>query len=89
MSKDSSAKYYQNNKERLQKISRESLPKKLTIWSINNPKIYRKMKNKSLWNVEENVIKSEKLPYYSCKKLFSFRKSIIILKSNDGTINLL
>ena len=41
MSKDSSAKYYQNNKERLQKksseryqsLSKEEREKKATIWS--------------------------------------------------------
>ena len=34
------------------------------------------MKNKSLLIIE-------KMPYYNYKKLFSFKKSTIILKSND------
>ena len=66
MSSDSSNKYYQNNKERLQKIAREryeSLSKEenekkrryKTV--VNDPKIYQKIKKKGLLSTEENIIK--------------------------------
>ena len=55
MSKDSSTKYYQNNKERLQKKSVKDIKvlvrktkKKSGNMVLNNTKIYQKMKNKSL-----------------------------------------
>ena len=55
MSKDSSAKYYQNNKERLQKkgrkryqsISKEEKEKSNNM-VVNDTKISQKMKKKSL-----------------------------------------
>ena len=50
---------------------------------MNDTKIYHKMKNKSLLSIEKNIIKWEEMPYYNYKKLYSFRKSTIILKSND------
>ena len=56
MSKDSSAKYFQNNKESLQKKARERYQslsqkekKKSNNMVVNYTKIYEKMKNKSLW----------------------------------------
>ena len=77
MSKDSSAKYYQNNKERLQK-------KKL----MRDTKVFLKKKKKRKWqygpcrykNLPEdgkqklveyrkNIIKWETAPYYNYKKL--------------------
>ena len=64
MFEDSSAKYYQNNLERLQKKAREryqSLSKKEKEESnnmlLNDSKIYQKMKNKSLLSIERNLIK--------------------------------
>ena len=65
MSKDSLAKYYQNNKERLQKKAREryqSLCKKEDKKKCNNivandTNTYQKMKNKSLLSIEKNIIK--------------------------------
>ena len=64
MFEDSSAKYYQNNLERLQKKAREryqSLSKKEKEESnnmlLNDSKIYQKLKNKSLLSIERNLIK--------------------------------
>ena len=64
MSKDLSAKYYQNNKERLQKKAREryqSLSKKKKKKNdnmvVNDTKIYQKMKNKSLLSIDKNIRK--------------------------------
>ena len=64
MSKDSSAKYYQNNKERLQKELIKDIKvflKKKKIKSnnmvVNDTKIYQKMKSKSLLSIKKNVIK--------------------------------
>ena len=59
MSKDSSAKYYQNNKERLQKEAREryqSFSKEKNM-VVNDTKIYQKIKNKSLLSIEKNIMK--------------------------------
>ena len=64
MSKDSSAKHYQNDKERLQKkgheryqnLSKEEKEKSDNM-VVNNTKIYLKMKNKTLLSVEKNIIK--------------------------------
>ena len=58
MCKDSSAKYYQNNKARLQKrlmISKISKTKKKTSSNmvVNNTKIYQKMKNKRLLGIKK------------------------------------
>ena len=67
MSKDSSTKYYQNNKERLQKKSVKDIKvlvrktkKKSGNMVLNNTKIYQKMKNKSLLR---------KTPCHNYKKL--------------------
>ena len=72
MSKDSSAKYYQNNKERPQKKLvkdivhkrkkvKEGLSKeykeKTDNMVVNDSKIYHKIKNKSLFSIEENIIR--------------------------------
>ena len=61
MSKDSSVKYYQNNKERLQKKAREKyqiLSKEEKDKSDNmvliDIKISQNMKNKSLLSIEKN-----------------------------------
>ena len=62
MSKNLSAKYYQENKERLQKKAREryqDLSKeeknKSSNMVVNVTKISKKMKNKSL-SIEKNII---------------------------------
>ena len=65
MSKDSSAKCYQNNKERLQKkklvktikVFLKKEKKKSVNMVVNDTKIYQKMKNKSLLSIKKNVIK--------------------------------
>ena len=69
MSKDSCAKCYPNNKERLQKKASgryQSLSQgekeKWDNMVVNNTKIYQKMKNKSLLSVEKNTIQWEKTP---------------------------
>ena len=64
MSKDSSAKHYQNNKEKLQKKKRVEdikvfLRKKKKNGDnmvMGNTKIYLKMKSKSLLSIEKNII---------------------------------
>ena len=40
-------------------------------------------------SIEKKIIKWEKTPDYNYKKLFLFRKSTVVLKSNDEAINLL
>ena len=63
MSKDSSAKYYQNNKERLQELIKDIKvflkKKKIKSYNmvVNDTKIYQKMKSKSLLSIKKNVIK--------------------------------
>ena len=56
ISKNSSAKYYQNNKERLQKkyvkdikVFLTKKKKKINNMVMNDTKVYEKMKNKSLF----------------------------------------
>ena len=68
MSKNSSAKYYQDNKERLKKS-----PFKRNI-VVKDTKISQKMKNKCWLSIEKNIIKQEVTPYYNYKKLLLFRK---------------
>ena len=77
MSKDSSAKCYQNNKERLQKkklvktikVFLKKEKKKSVNMVVNETKIYQKMKNKSLLSIKKNIIKLAKMPYHNYKKL--------------------
>ena len=67
MSKDSSAKSYQNSKlglqkkacERYQSLSKEEKEKKVTIWSKiqNDAKIYQQIKNKSMLSIKKNITK--------------------------------
>ena len=77
ISKNASAKYYQENKERLQKKARErcqNLSKdgreKNNNMMVNIIKISQKMKNKSWLSIEKNIIKWQKMLYYSYKKVF-------------------
>ena len=64
MHKDSSAKYYQNNKERLQKklvkdfkVFLKKKKKKSNDMVVNDTKIYQKIKNKSWMSIEKSIIK--------------------------------
>ena len=64
MTKSSSAKYYQNNKERLQKKSHEryqSCPKeekeKSNNMVVNDTKSCQKIKSKSLLSIEKSATK--------------------------------
>ena len=59
MSKNSSGKYYQNNKEILKntKISLKKKKKKSNNIVVNDTKIYQKMENKSWLSIEENILK--------------------------------
>ena len=72
--KYSSAKYYQNNKEKLQKKARERYQstskeekEKADSMVVNDTKVYQNMKNESLLTVEKNI-KWENMPYYNYKK---------------------
>ena len=64
MSEDLSAKYYQNNKERLQKKLvndiKESLSKeekKSDNMVVSDTKIYQKLRNKNLLSIEKYITK--------------------------------
>ena len=64
MFRDSSAKHYQHNKERLQKKLMKDIKvflkkKKIksSIMVVNDTKISQKLKNKSLLSIEKNIIK--------------------------------
>ena len=81
MSKNSSAKYYQGSKERLQKklmkdikVFLKKKKKENNNMVVKDTKISHKLKNKSYLSIEKNIIKQEKAPYCNYKKLFSFRK---------------
>ena len=67
MSKNLSAKSFQENKERLKK---KKLVKDGNNMVVNITKICQKMKNKRLLSVGKNVIKSEKMLFYNYKKVF-------------------
>ena len=71
MSKTLSAKYYQENKDRLQKklvkdikIFLKKKKKKSYNMVMNVKKISQKIKNKIFLSIEKNIIKWEKIPYY-------------------------
>ena len=62
MSKDSSVKYYQNNKKKLQKELVKDIKvflkkKKKTNMVVNDTKIYKNMKNKSWLSTEKFIMK--------------------------------
>ena len=73
MSKTLSAKYYQENKDRLQKrackryqnLSKEEKEEKQ---QYGREKMSQKMKNKSLLSIEKNIIEQKKIPNYNYKK---------------------
>ena len=61
MSKNTSAKYYQEYKERLQKMLAKDIflkkKKKKRDMVVNDTKIYQKMKNKSWLSIAKIIIK--------------------------------
>ena len=76
MPRNPSAKCYQENKERLQKKAREryqnlSQEEKLKKQQHGREpyKNLSENENKSLLNIEKDVIELEKTPYYNYKKL--------------------
>ena len=74
MPKTLSAKYYQENKERLQKMLVKDIQiflkkKKKQNIEVNVTKI-KKVKNKSLLSIEKNIIEREKTLYYNYKIAF-------------------
>ena len=50
---------------------------------VKETKTYQKAKRKSLMSIEKHIKNWEKILCYNYKELFSFRKSTIILTSND------
>ena len=77
MCKNLSAKYYQENKERLLRKAHERFKiflkkknKKSDNRVVNVTKISQKMKNKSLLRLEKNIMEREKTLYYNHKKVF-------------------
>ena len=75
MPKTSLAKYYQENKERLQKKARERFRNffkgekdKSNNMVMNVTKISQAMKNVSSVGIEKNIVESEKMLYYNCEK---------------------
>ena len=74
MSKNLSAKFYQENKKRLQNQAHEkyqnlSKEEKSDNMAVNIRRIYQKMKNKNLLSIDKNIIEWE--------------IKIIILRNND------
>ena len=77
MSKNLTAKYYQENKGRLykkthkryQNLSQEQ-KKNSNNMVVNATKISQKMKNKSLLSIEKNIIGREKTLYFNYEKVF-------------------
>ena len=72
MSTDSSAKYYEDNKERLQKKLMKDIKvflgrkkKKSNNMIMNNTKIYQNMRNKSWLGIEKKVQNEKKMPHYN------------------------
>ena len=67
MSRNLSGKYFQDNKERLQKILLKDIKivlktrNKSSNMVVNVTKISQKMKNRSLLNKEKNIIEWEKV----------------------------
>ena len=77
MSKNLSAKYYQENKERLQKklvkdikIFLRKKKKKSKNMEVNFTKISQKMKNKDLLSIQKSIKEEQKILYYNYKKVF-------------------
>ena len=87
MSKDSSAKYYQNNKKDNKrntmkdiKVFLKTEKKTKNHMALKNTKSTKRWKTKGCW-VQKKFTKWEKTIYYNYKKLFSFRKSGLLSAS--------
>ena len=85
MSKNSSAKYCQNDKEWLQKNNREryqsiSKEEKSDKMVEKDTKLCQKMSSKSWLSIEKNITKWEQSPYYNYKNLFPFEKFVFFCK---------
>ena len=65
MYKNLSAKYYQENKERLQKKARERYQ------NLSKEGKFKKMKKIKWWSIEKNIIEWERTLYYNYKKYFN------------------
>ena len=80
MSKTSSAKYYQDNKERLQKnpwkISVFLKKKKKRQYGRERYKNLSEDEKRKLIEYRKKYYKMKKIPYYSYEKLFSFGKNL-------------
>ena len=76
LSRNSSAEYYQENKERLQKkLIKDSKiflekKKKATKWLWTLQESLRRWKRKSLVSIEKNIVEWEKMLYHNYKKVF-------------------
>ena len=80
MSKDISAKYYQDKTEKIQKKIEKDIKvllkkKKSNNIVVKDTKIYQNMKNKSWLSMQINI-KLEKKLHHNYKKLYRFRKSV-------------
>ena len=81
MSRNWSAKYYQESKERLHKKLMKDIKvflkeerKRNDNMVVNVTKTSQKMKNKSLLSIEKEYYRMKKMTYYNYQKLFQFRK---------------
>ena len=90
MYKDSSAKYYQNNKEKLQKRLLRDIKFFLKMkrkikrqYGCEQYKTVPEDEKQKLAEYRKKYYKTKKITYYNYKKLFLLRKSQNILKSND------
>ena len=70
MSKNSSAKYYQDNKEKLQKKLVKDV-KDIDGMVVKDTEIYQKMKNKSWLGIEKNLSNEKKSPIIIIRNFFS------------------
>ena len=77
MSKNLSAKYYQENKESLQekvekdiKIFQKKQTKNSTNMVVNVTRISQKMKKVNWLSIEKNITKREETLYYNYKTVF-------------------
>ena len=83
--KNSSAKYYQGNNERLQrklvkdvKVFLRKKKKKKWLYGCERYKNFQKIKNKSCLSGGKNVYRLEKIPYFNFKKLCLFLSVVLV-----------
>ena len=76
MSKNLSAKYFQENKERYQSLSKEEKEKSDNM-VVNVTKTSQKVKKINWLSIETNITEWEKIIYYNYKKYFSVEKIIL------------